>query len=235
MRVIALLFLALSVPVSAAAQSRDRQDCESNDTARSIRGCTNIIVSGTATRLERASAYLNRGVSYYEKREFERAIQDLNKAINLNSGIPMAFNVRGTAYFLTGRHGHAIQDFDKAIKLQPDNANTYRNRGVVYRKTGKLERAIADFDKAISLSPKYVDAYFNRGRAYKTKGDRHQAIADFRTVLALDPSNVTAKAALKSLGAGRASSPTDSSASDQSTISETLEKLPDIGGLEKIR
>jgi len=64
-------------------------------------------------------AYYNRGVAYGRKGEYDRALADLNKAIEINPKYAGAYNNRGKAYGLKGEYDHAIADFSKAIEIDP--------------------------------------------------------------------------------------------------------------------
>ena len=64
-----------------------------------------------------APTYYNRGLAYFERRDYDRAIQDLNQAINGRPNYPLAFNIRGLAYIAKGEIDRAIEDFDQAIRL----------------------------------------------------------------------------------------------------------------------
>ena len=98
-------------------------------------------------------------------RNFERAITDFDKAIDLKPTYAPAYYNRGAVYRKKGDFERAIADFDKAIDLKPTYAPAYYNRGAVYRKKGDFERAIADFTKVIELKLDLSEVYYNRGEA----------------------------------------------------------------------
>src|SRR5262249_51849600 len=84
----------------AAPQSQDRSWCFGYDQAddRTIAGCTHIIESGSATQTDLKAAYVNRGVSYKNKGDFDRAIADYNQAIALDPRDSVVYFNRGYAY-----------------------------------------------------------------------------------------------------------------------------------------
>lgn len=131
-----------------------------------------------------ATAYFNRGNAYEFRKDLKRydlvnqgsprqyyeiglkhyylAIQDFDKAIELNPDYTTAYNNRGFAYYKLGKYDLAIQDFDTVIELDPDYTTAYINRGAAYRRLKQYDLAIQDFDKAIQLDPDNVSAYNNR-------------------------------------------------------------------------
>jgi tetratricopeptide (TPR) repeat protein len=64
-----------------------------------------------------AGAYTNRGDAYNHKGQYDRAIEDYNKAIQLNPNLAVAYNNRGVAYADKGQYGKAISDFQKACDM----------------------------------------------------------------------------------------------------------------------
>ena len=116
-----------------------------------------------------------------------RALELLDKAIELDPGFAMAYNNRGSAYAILKQYDIAIQDFDKAIELNPGLAMPYKNRGSSYDDLKQYGRAIQDFDKAIELNPGYVTAYNNRGVAYAKLKQLDRAIQDYNKAIELDP------------------------------------------------
>ena len=67
-----------------------------------------------------------------QKGDFDRAIEDFNKAIDLKPDYAKAYYNRGIAYGDKGDFDRAIEDFNKAIDLNPDYAKAYYSRGIAY-------------------------------------------------------------------------------------------------------
>jgi tetratricopeptide (TPR) repeat protein len=108
--------------------------------------------------------------------EFDKAIADCNKAIELDPKLAPAYGNRGQAYMKKGELDKAITDFNKAIKFDPKLAGLYDLRGNVHRKQGELEKAIADYDKAIRLDPEYAFAFCHRALARAKLGQIEEAL-----------------------------------------------------------
>jgi len=100
-------------------------------------------------------------------KQYEKAIADYNKVIELAPNYANAYNYRGLAYYLLEQYEKAIADYNKAIELAPNYAYAYNNRGIAYYALEQYERAIEDYNKAIDLDPNFTIAYDNRGLAYK--------------------------------------------------------------------
>ena len=96
-------------------------------------------------------AYNNRGNAYGKKGQYDQAIKDFNRAIELKPDYVEAYINRGNAYNEEGEYEQAIKDYSKAIELEPDAADAYYNLGVAYYKKGQYERAKEDFQRACEL------------------------------------------------------------------------------------
>jgi tetratricopeptide (TPR) repeat protein len=106
-------------------------------------------------------AYNNRGIIRRQTGDKEGALEDLDRAISLNSNNPIAYNNRGVIRFDLGDNTGALEDLNIAISLQSNYAEAYYNRGLVKEKIGKKKEAIADYQLAISYQPNYGEAYYN--------------------------------------------------------------------------
>ncbi len=131
--------------------------------------------------------YNNRGNSYGDLGQHERAIEDYDKAIEINPEYAAAYYNRGNSYGDLGQHERAIEDYDKAIEINPEYAAAYSNRGNSYGDLGQHERAIEDYDKAIEINPEYADAYSNRGNRYGDLGQHERAIEDYDKAIEINP------------------------------------------------
>ena len=119
------------------------------------------IPPGGECYVEMAEAYFGRGLTYGILGDYERAIADYDKAIELDPKDAAAYYNRGLAYADKGEYERAIADYDKAIELDPKDANPYYGRGLIYKGQGEKEKAIADFEKFLELA---TDPYW-RGKA----------------------------------------------------------------------
>ncbi len=131
--------------------------------------------------------YYHRGNNYYEKEDFDKAVENYNMAIVLNPNFSEAYFNRGLAYYNKKNYDKAVSDYNKSAELDPRNPVIYNNRGDAYYRKQEFENAILDYDKAVSLNPKYLKAYYNRGLAYACQQDYERAIEDFDKVVELNP------------------------------------------------
>ena len=138
------------------------------------------------------SFYILRGVSYFYIKQFQKALSDCNKAIELKSDYAEAYNNRGIIWFYKRNYDNAISDYNKAIELNPDDAAFYNNRGASRRFKRNYDNAISDYNKAIELNPDYEAAYNNRGITWQYKNDYDKAIKDFNRAIELNPDSVAA-------------------------------------------
>jgi lipoprotein NlpI len=136
--------------------------------------------------------YMNRGLAYCEKKQYDKGIEDFSKAIALKPDYGSAIANRAAAFEVIGAHDLAIEDFSRAIRLDPGNVNACNARGLAYENMGKHEPAIADFTRVLALDARHPLADNERGIAYGSIGRYDLAIADFTRALELDPANLNA-------------------------------------------
>ena len=125
---------------------------EKNDFDLAIDHCTAAIQSGELSDQELAVAFHNRGLAYYHKKEYDRAIEDYDHAIRLGLKDSDSFYHRGLAYFEKNDYNRAIQDFDEALKLNPDSVAALQKRGWAYETKNDYDQAIRDYDRAIKFT-----------------------------------------------------------------------------------
>ena len=71
------------------------------------------------------------GLVYEIKGDYDLALADYNRVIDLNPALADAHYNRGVVYHRKGDYNRAIEDYTTAIELQSNLAEAYCNRGEV--------------------------------------------------------------------------------------------------------
>ncbi|OGL45380.1 MAG: hypothetical protein A2161_06270 [Candidatus Schekmanbacteria bacterium RBG_13_48_7] len=115
-----------------------------------------------------AATYFKNGVAAYSKGDYNNAINNFTRTINLHPYYPDVYNKRGEAYRKSGKLTDAIRDYSRAIQINPNDIEAYISRGVALYLSKETDLAIEDFDKAIALNPRHGRAWYNKGMALKS-------------------------------------------------------------------
>ncbi|TGT70749.1 tetratricopeptide repeat protein [bacterium M00.F.Ca.ET.159.01.1.1] len=106
-----------------------------------------------------AIAYNDRGFAWSNKSNYDLAIADYDRAIELDAKSIKSYQNRAFAWVEKGQYDRAIADYGEAVQLDPKDARTYAGRGVLYLySTGQLTKAQVDLAQAAALVPD--NAYF---------------------------------------------------------------------------
>jgi len=116
--------------------------------------CTEAIKSRELTRSDLAATYSNRGIISARKGDYEQALADHNKALELKPGLSQAHINRGNAYYHLGQFEAAIQDYQMALDKGDTPAYLpYYNYGLTLIKLKRTSEAIEMLEKALVIAP----------------------------------------------------------------------------------
>jgi tetratricopeptide (TPR) repeat protein len=155
--------------LAIASSFRPTEPAVENDPTQVARSC-----------LERAMAHTQQG-------EYNLAIAESTRAVELDPMLALAFIDRGYALTKQGELDLAIADLTNAIELDPTLKSAFHNRGMAYHQQGQLDLAIADLTRAIELQPDFAFAYPDRAQMLLEQGDDSAALADAEKAIELEP------------------------------------------------
>ena len=141
--------------------------------------------------------YINRSWVRLCLKEFDKAVADCDRAIQINPDAVMAYNNRSAAFLGLKNYQDALRDAHHAVSMKPDLASAYYNRAYALFQLAHYAHAIKDCDCAIELRPEHDNQYYIRGICHYRLQHYGDAIADFTKTIELRP---TAWNALHSRG-----------------------------------
>ncbi|MFM6322961.1 MAG: tetratricopeptide repeat protein, partial [Microcystis panniformis] len=144
----------------------------------------------------RAFWYSNRGIIYYNQQKYKLALDDFNKAIELNPNYAEAYGNRGLLYYNQQKYELALSDFNKAIEINPNLVEAYYNRGNLYRLQQKYELALSDYNKAIKLNKNAWFAMMGIGLVKYEQGSISEAIKQWEKALIINNQSAEIQLAL---------------------------------------
>ena len=110
----------------------------------------------TPTSLAMSAPFLYQaGVEHMEQGDYDSAIEEFTKAIELDPMNATYYGSRAHGHIKTGIPHKAINDYSEALALDPDNAKFHLGRAVAYIHRGDRIRAIEDLEKVLEIAPNH--------------------------------------------------------------------------------
>jgi tetratricopeptide (TPR) repeat protein len=193
LRVIPLtLAIMISNAAIAAAEPQAGEDlatCRDRQAEAQVRAtaCDNLLKADKLGGKDKSLALVVRGNALINKRDYDRAIEALSSAIDLDPDNVGAINLRGLSHERKGEDDLAMADYNLAIQKRANFGYAYNNRGTIHLRRGALQSALDDFNLSIKYTPTFLLGWTNRARMRTLNKDFDGAIADFAAAEKIDP------------------------------------------------
>lgn len=132
-------------------------------------------------------AYKDLGQYAYKNGDYNNALEDLSRAIDIRTDDGEVYFLRGMVYLYKKENKMASDDLDKAIELKFDSAELYFNRGNLYQQQNENSDAIENYNIALSKKEDYGEAYYRRGQGRYHLDQVEEALEDFAEAISLRP------------------------------------------------
>jgi len=135
-----------------------------------------------------AAAYYQIGIAYYRLVEYEAAIINFQKVIEIDPiNYLDAYSCIWDICSDMGDYDTAIKNLQIAIDVNPNYSYAYNMIGTAHRRKADYDSAIKYFQKAIDIDLNNACAYSNIGVVLYEKADYNLAIINFQKAIDINP------------------------------------------------
>ncbi|MCK5676015.1 MAG: tetratricopeptide repeat protein, partial [Verrucomicrobia bacterium] len=128
-----------------------------------------------------------RGMLYTILGQYEKALADIDRAIEVNPVYALAYIGRASGLNLQGQSVQAVKDYTKAIELCDGVAFFYNLRADAYAEMKNFDAALADHARAIELSPDQNQYRRDRAFLLEKMGAYELALDHYSEQIAANP------------------------------------------------
>jgi type IV pilus assembly protein PilF len=189
-RFVRLVPLALAIALAAGCASKQ----PATDAAPAQPAPPETVRQQEAPPLVRAQIKAELAAGYYERGQFDTALEVLDEAQKIEPNYAKTYDIYGLVYTMMGETQKAESNFRRALALAPNDPEIRENWGGFLCASGRIRESIPEFDAAIAdpLYKKPEIALINAGKCTLALGDAAKADEYFRRAIAVSPGNPTA-------------------------------------------
>ena len=122
------------------------------------------------------------GNHYFGQQEYELAIEQYKKAIELDSNFSQPYNQYGYALRFLGKYDEAEKVFKKYIELIPNDPNPYDSYAELLLKMGRFDESIAEYRKALEVKADFFASHVGIATNLTYQGKYDEALAQLQTM-----------------------------------------------------
>jgi tetratricopeptide (TPR) repeat protein len=98
------------------------------------------------------------GGHYFQVQDYNKAIEQYKKAVEINPNYSPVYNILGYAYRQVDNYPEAEKAFKKYTELIPNDPNPYDSYAELLLKMGRFDESIANYQKALSIDSHFVNS-----------------------------------------------------------------------------
>lgn len=132
-------------------------------------------------------SYRMRARYYYNTDQPARALEDLNRAISIDSSDASLIFERGELFFSTSEFDKAKEEFERCVRIDNQSVDCLLKLGEMNIHLRNYSKAIEQINNALRVNEQLPFAYYMKGRIYKETGDTVLAASSYQTAIEVDP------------------------------------------------
>ena len=137
----------------------------------------------------KARAHSNLGFAYFDAGRYDRALEETEKAIQIDPKLAMAYYVRHLALEKMGDISKAIEVAKKSLEIDPKLHMAEFSLGKIYLAKEEPEVSVEYFRRFLKAYPYAPEVHHLLGVAYATQKRFDKAVSEFESEVRVNPSN----------------------------------------------
>ncbi len=133
--------------------------------------------------------YLILGNNYLGTKEYKKAIESYENAIEKNSENSNAYYNLGIIYSNIKEYEKEIDSYAKAIEINSEYLSAYYNLGNAYSNNKEYQKAIDTYKEGIKINPNASDMYYYMGSTYYKNEEYEKSIVAFKEGIRINPND----------------------------------------------
>jgi tetratricopeptide (TPR) repeat protein len=137
--------------------------------------------------------FYNNGIKMTKAGDFNGAIEQFSKAINLKPNFPLTYKNRAFLHSKIGKNEESINDYTIYLKLKPSDSEIYNSRGIIHQALGNYKAALNDFNYAINIDNGNARFHLNKGNLLIKMNKFSEGNSELKIARKLNPSGDTSR------------------------------------------
>ncbi len=130
------------------------------------------------------------GYAYLYKEESDRALKEIDRAIELDSSKGLFYKAKGNIYFNQKKYRDAVAAYGRCVVVDPSSWTCYADSGEISAFVlGKRKEGLEAVEKASTINPQVISVQCKLGAVYAESGELEKAVAAFQKALSLGANN----------------------------------------------
>jgi len=130
---------------------------------------------------ENTEALLKLGELYYLVRQYQNAINYVNKTLKIDESIARAYYMKGSIYRESGDTALAISSLETAIEQDNRYEDAFYDLGVIYA-ARKNALGLDYYNSALKINPDNSNTRYARAKLYQDLGKTNEAIFEYKAI-----------------------------------------------------
>jgi tetratricopeptide (TPR) repeat protein len=172
------------------------------------------------------------GNNYFGQEQYEQAIAEYQRAIQINPNFSQPYNQMGYANRFLENYAEAEKAFQKYIELIPDDPNPYDSYAELLMKMGRYDESIENYGKALEQDPNFVASHIGIATNLNFLGNHNKAREQLQELYDMARNDGERRAALFAMSVSYVDEGDfDAALEEQNKAYALAEKINDAGAM----